>query len=58
MLLSALELLEENPNPSEAAIRAGIAGNLCMCTGYVNIVKAVQAAARVLPLPPGPEAGH
>jgi carbon-monoxide dehydrogenase small subunit len=61
MLLSALELLEQNPDPSEDAIRDGIAGNLCMCTGYVNIVKAVQSAARVLrgepPLPPGPEAG-
>ena len=61
MLLSALELLEQNPRPSEEAIRDGVSGNLCMCTGYVNIVKAVQSAARVLrgepPLPPGPEAG-
>jgi aerobic-type carbon monoxide dehydrogenase small subunit (CoxS/CutS family) len=61
MLLSALELLEEDPRPSAAAIRVGISGNLCMCTGYVNIVKAVQSAARVLrgepALPPGPEAG-
>ena len=61
MLLSALELLEEDPRPSAAAIRVGISGNLCMCTGYVNIVKAVQWAARVLrgepALPPGPEAG-
>jgi carbon-monoxide dehydrogenase small subunit len=62
MLLSALELLEQDPDPSEEAIRDGIGGNLCMCTGYVNIVKAVQSAARVLrgepPLPPGPEAGE
>jgi aerobic-type carbon monoxide dehydrogenase small subunit (CoxS/CutS family) len=60
MLLSALELLEQHLDPSETVIRDGIAGNLCMCTGYVNIVKAVQSAARVLrgepPLPPGPEA--
>jgi len=61
MLLSALELLAEDPRPSAEAIRVGISGNLCMCTGYVNIVKAVQSAARVLrgepALPPGPEAG-
>jgi aerobic-type carbon monoxide dehydrogenase small subunit (CoxS/CutS family) len=60
MLLSALELLEQHPDPSEMVIRDGIAGNLCMCTGYVNIVKAVQSAARVLrgepPLPSGPDA--
>jgi aerobic-type carbon monoxide dehydrogenase small subunit (CoxS/CutS family) len=48
MLMAMLELLEENPHPSEQEIRRGIAGNLCMCTGYVNIVRAVQAAtARV-----------
>ena len=46
MLLAALELLEQHPDPSEEVIRDGIAGNLCMCTGYVNIVKAVQSAAR------------
>jgi carbon-monoxide dehydrogenase small subunit len=61
MLLSALEVLEEDPRPSAEAIRVGISGNLCMCTGYVNVVKAVQSAARVLrgepALPPGPEAG-
>jgi len=45
MILSAVELLEENPNPSEEEIRAGLGGNLCMCTGYVNIVRAVRAAA-------------
>ncbi len=45
MMLSALALLEENPNPSEEEIRWGISGNLCRCTGYVNIVKAVQYAA-------------
>jgi carbon-monoxide dehydrogenase small subunit len=43
--LSALALLEENPNPTEEDIRWGISGNLCRCTGYTNIVKAVQYAA-------------
>ena len=38
-------LLEQNPDPSEQEIREGIAGNLCRCTGYVNIVKAIQQAA-------------
>jgi carbon-monoxide dehydrogenase small subunit len=45
-IMSALALLEKNPAPSEAEIRAGLAGNLCRCTGYVGIVKAVQTAAR------------
>ena len=45
MIMRAAELLEKNPNPSEEEIRMGIAGNLCRCTGYVNIVKAVQYAA-------------
>jgi carbon-monoxide dehydrogenase small subunit len=45
MVLAALEILRENPKPTEEEIRAGLAGNLCMCTGYVNIVRAVQAAA-------------
>ncbi len=45
MLMAAYDLLERNPNPSEAEIREGISGNLCMCTGYVNIVKSVKAAA-------------
>ena len=45
MMLTAAALLEENPNPSEEEIRWGISGNLCRCTGYVNIVKAVQYAA-------------
>lgn len=44
MMMSALSLLEQNPNPSEEDIRWGISGNLCRCTGYVNIVKAVQYA--------------
>ena len=46
MIVSACHLLERNPNPSEAEIRAGLEGNLCRCTGYNNIVKAVQQAAK------------
>ena len=45
MITRAWRLLQENPNPSEAEIRFGIAGNLCRCTGYQNIVKAIQYAA-------------
>lgn len=45
MLMSSLALLEKNPKPTEADIRWGISGNLCRCTGYQNIVKAVQYAA-------------
>jgi len=46
MIMSAVELLESNPTPDEHAIRLGLEGNLCRCTGYHNIVKAVQYAAR------------
>jgi carbon-monoxide dehydrogenase small subunit len=46
MILAALELLRDNPIPSDEEIRVGLGGNLCMCTGYVNIVRAVRAAAR------------
>ena len=46
MIVSACHLLERNPNPSEAEIRTGLEGNLCRCTGYTNIVKAVQQAAQ------------
>ena len=45
MIMSAYDLLQKNPNPSEQEIRHGLAGNLCRCTGYHNIVKAVQYAA-------------
>jgi aerobic-type carbon monoxide dehydrogenase small subunit (CoxS/CutS family) len=45
MLMSATALLRENPHPSEDEIRKGIQGNICRCTGYVNIVEAVKAAA-------------
>lgn len=45
MIMSAYDLLEDNPHPSEAEIREGLEGNLCRCTGYHNIVRAVQYAA-------------
>jgi aerobic carbon-monoxide dehydrogenase small subunit len=45
MMLSAVALLAENPNPSEEEIRWALSGNVCRCTGYQNIVKAVQQAA-------------
>lgn len=45
MLISSYALLQKNPKPTEADIRWGISGNLCRCTGYQNIVKAVQFAA-------------
>ena len=48
MITRAYRLLQENPNPSETEIRFGIAGNLCRCTGYQNIVKAIQFAAAKL----------
>jgi carbon-monoxide dehydrogenase small subunit len=48
MLVRAFRFLQENPNPSEEQIRAGMSGNLCRCTGYQNIVKAVQYAAAKL----------
>jgi aerobic carbon-monoxide dehydrogenase small subunit len=44
-VMAVVSLLEENPNPSEVEIRLGLEGNLCRCTGYENIVRAVQAAA-------------
>ena len=46
MMLSSVALLKKNPNPTEDEIRWGISGNLCRCTGYNNIVKAVQYAAQ------------
>ncbi|MCY3881790.1 MAG: (2Fe-2S)-binding protein [Chloroflexi bacterium] len=45
MIMSAVNLLEDNPAPSEAEIREGISGNLCRCTGYQHIVNAIQHAA-------------
>ena len=48
MILTAVDLLQRNPNPTEAEIRHGLEGNLCRCTGYQNIVKAVQYAAEAM----------
>ena len=45
MIMSAVDLLNRNPNPSEEEIRLGLEGNICRCTGYHNIVRAVQYAA-------------
>ena len=45
MMIAATDLLSKNPNPSESEIRRGLAGNLCRCTGYHNIVRSVQQAA-------------
>jgi len=45
MIVRAHRLLKENPNPDEEEIRFGISGNLCRCTGYQNIVRAIQYAA-------------
>ena len=47
MVMSAIQLLKHNPKPSEQEIREGLEGNICRCTGYQNIVKAVQQAAGV-----------
>ena len=46
MVMTSYALLQSNPNPSEAEIRKALAGNLCMCTGYVQIVDAVREAAK------------
>jgi carbon-monoxide dehydrogenase small subunit len=48
MVLASVDLLGENPNPTEEEIREGLEGNLCRCTGYHNIVKSVQHAAEVM----------
>jgi carbon-monoxide dehydrogenase small subunit len=48
MVLTAVELLARNPHPNEEQIRHGLEGNLCRCTGYHNIVRAVQTAAQKL----------
>jgi carbon-monoxide dehydrogenase small subunit len=54
MMITVLQILERNPNPTEAEIRHGLEGNLCRCTGYQNIVKAVQYAARKMRQPAAP----
>ena len=46
MIMAAVDLLRDNPDPTEDEIREGIEGNLCRCTGYQNIVRAVQQARR------------
>ena len=48
MIMQAIDLVNDNPDPSEAEVREGIEGNLCRCTGYQNIVRAVQSAAQAM----------
>jgi carbon-monoxide dehydrogenase small subunit len=58
MMLVGTELLERNPNPTEDEIRWAISGNICRCTGYMNIVKAIQHAAKAKSaVPAGAAAG-
>ncbi|HLH24298.1 MAG TPA: (2Fe-2S)-binding protein [Chloroflexota bacterium] len=56
ILIAALELLRDEPDPDEATIREALSGNLCICTGYVNVVRAVQAAAVAMRGTPEPGA--
>jgi carbon-monoxide dehydrogenase small subunit len=56
MLMTATALLADNPHPTEDEIRWGISGNLCRCTGYINIVKAIQYAAEKTEAQPNSEA--
>jgi aerobic carbon-monoxide dehydrogenase small subunit len=65
MIMTATDLLQRNPNPSEEEVRKGLEGNLCRCTGYHNIVKAVLDAANKgqpghveTPAPPNPDAAE
>ena len=51
MIVSAYALLQRNPKPSAAAVRQGLSGNLCRCTGYAKIIQAVRLAASRLPAP-------
>jgi len=55
MIMVGKQLLERNPNPTEQEIRLGIEGNLCRCTGYQNIVKAIESAARTMAAQAGKE---
>ena len=48
MIMASIDLLGENPDPTELEVRHGLEGNLCRCTGYQNIVKSVQAAAKAM----------
>ncbi|SFI92493.1 (2Fe-2S)-binding protein [Amycolatopsis sacchari] len=56
MIMQSIDLLADNPDPDEKAVREGLEGNLCRCTGYQNIVRAVQDAARHMSPGAGPEA--
>jgi len=58
MMMTATALLQRNPNPTEGEIRWGISGNLCRCTGYVNIVEAVKYAAEKLRSTPAGAGGR
>ena len=57
-IMAAAYLLEQNPNPSDDEIRKGIEGNLCRCTGYVNIVKSIRTAARRMSAEPAAAGGE
>ena len=48
MIMSALDLIQQNPDPSDSEVREWLEGNLCRCTGYQNIVKAIKAGARAM----------
>ena len=55
MIMSAIDLLQQNPSPSEQEIRSWLKGNICRCTGYHNIVKAIQIAAEKMRTPQAAE---
>jgi carbon-monoxide dehydrogenase small subunit len=57
MIMTSYDLLSRNPDPSEEEIRRALGGNLCMCTGYVQIIRAVQAAAAAMKRTPTPARG-
>jgi carbon-monoxide dehydrogenase small subunit len=56
MIMQSIDLLADNPDPDEKAVREGLEGNLCRCTGYQNIVRAVRDAAGHMKGGAGPEA--
>ena len=56
MIMQSIDLLADNPDPDEQAVREGLEGNLCRCTGYQNIVRAVRDAAKHMSPGAGPEA--
>jgi aerobic carbon-monoxide dehydrogenase small subunit len=58
MIMSAVDLLQKSPNPTEAQIRTWLKGNICRCTGYHNIVKAVRMAAAAMGAQPMPRAAE